>query len=129
MLSNHMFDSTATTSLLGMQHWETQITRRSVSPCKQECIPVWYVPSAAVAISVSAWGDVCLGGGCLPGGTGVCPGCLPRVSGQTDAFETITFPQLLLRMVIILVMNIQQFCSLNRTKWPTLTFCTYLQYM
>ena len=66
---------------------------------------------------VSARGGV--GGGCLPAGSvrggGLCPGggvsaqgsvCLgavhlPPVGRMTDACENITFPQLLLRMVII----------------------------
>ena len=57
--------------------------------CKQECIPVGCVPSAAVAVPLgggSARERWCLStGGCLPGrgsvcllGRGVCPGgCLP----------------------------------------------------
>ena len=57
---------------------------------KQECIPVEYVPSAAVAVtggvSAQRW-DVCQGWDVCPKGYlsgGVCPGgCLPRgVSAQ-----------------------------------------------
>ena len=69
------------------------------------------VASAAVAVSrgggVSARVCVCLPGGCLPGGGGVSAqgGCvhLPRVDRMRDAYENITFPQLLLRTVKRLV--------------------------
>ena len=54
---------------------------------QQECIPVWCVPSTAVAVGegVSARGSLPKGG-CLPGGGGVCPGrCLADTPhGQND---------------------------------------------
>ena len=62
---------------------------------KQEYIPLGYVPSAAVVVS----GKGSLPGGCLRGGCtplGQAPLC-----GQTDACENLTFPQLLLRTVMI----------------------------
>ena len=72
--------------------------------CKQECIPVGCIPSAAVAVSVGVclgrgclpWESVCLGRGCL------ARGCLPRhppVNRITGRYRNITFPQLMLRMV------------------------------
>ena len=39
------------------------------------------------------------GGGCLPSAWG--DGCTPPLCGQTDTCENMTFPQLLLRVVII----------------------------
>ena len=60
---------------------------------KKECIPVGCVPSAAVAIS----------GGFATGGVSACPrgvclgGCTPPSRGQTDTYENITFPRLLLK--------------------------------
>ena len=49
---------------------------------------------------VSAWGRGCLPGGVCPG---MCPprGCTPSPFGQTDTCKDITFPQLLLRMIIV----------------------------
>ena len=87
---------------------------RLVTKLSQECIPVGCVPSAAVAVSGGR--GVCPEGGwgVCPGGGGVCPGglsgwggCLARgctaslpVERMTDACENITFPQLMLQMVI-----------------------------
>ena len=61
---------------------------KGTSCCKQECIPVGYVQSAAVAFCLGVGclrGGVSAQAGCLPKGCpsrGVCPrrgGCLPRV--------------------------------------------------
>ena len=63
---------------------------------KQECIPVGCVPSADMAV-----GGVCPAGG-VSARSGVCPGDahLPLwTEFLTHAYESITFPQLLLRTV------------------------------
>ena len=75
---------------------------------KQECIPVGCVLSAAVAVCWVGGGGVCRGSVCLGvsawGGSaqGVSAwwGCTHPPRGQTDTCENITFPQLLLRTVI-----------------------------
>ena len=70
--------------------------------CRQVCIPVGCVPSAAVAI----WGGRRVG-------VGVCPVCVcvcamgqtparPPVDRMTDACENVTFPQLLSDWSLIL---------------------------
>ena len=66
---------------------------------QQECIPVGCVPSAAVASPGE--GGICPGG-CLPRSC-VCPGGVhhPPVNRISDRCKNITFPQLLLRTVII----------------------------
>ena len=79
---------------------------------KQECIPVGFVPAAAVILRYRRW---CLGGG----GSGLGVSGPRRVSGlgrgvwslrkglrreipceQTNAFENITFPILRMRSVM-----------------------------
>ena len=65
----------------------------------QECIPVGYIPPAAVAAGGEGPAAGCLPGGIcvgrfLPGGC-VCltRGCTPPVNRMTDACENITFPR------------------------------------
>ena len=101
-------------SLLSL-HVKSKLQKRTMGNQtynKQECIPTGCVPSAAVAISwggglpgrgVSACQKRVSARGCLPdrGGCLPCRGVYtspPR--GQTDAYENITFPQLLLRTVM-----------------------------
>ena len=78
---------------------------------KQECIPGGCLPSAAVAVGGVG------GRGCLPGDGGVCPGgVFAQVHAGihitplwteflTHACENITFPQLRLRTVKIVLKN------------------------
>ena len=73
--------------------------------CKQDCIPVGCVPSAAVAMSIPA----CTGQGGVCPGEGVCPGGVyPSMhwgrhplwtKWLTDRCKNITFPRLRLRTV------------------------------
>ena len=74
--------------------------------------PAVAIGGGGVCRGVSAQGCVCLphgGGVCLSGGraagVSACPGgcTIPLPCGQIDTCENITFPQLLLRTVIIIL--------------------------
>ena len=76
----------------------------------QECIPVGCVPSTAVAV----WGWGCPGEGvCVSGGVS-----LPPTEFLTRTCENITFPQLLLRTVIIVSRTgVRKFIISIQTDW------------
>ena len=75
----------------------------SMDSCKQECIPVGCVPSAAVAVS---------------GGGGVSARHPPWTEFLTHACENITFLQLHLRMVKKQE-SIPISSGMRTTRWPT----------
>ena len=128
--------------LLGTPSWSPPVVTSSGSHCSgryafywnafllQVCIPVGWVPSAAVAMSIPACtgqGGVCPGG-CLPGevsAQGWClpGGCFPACTEAdnplwtewlTDRCKNITFPLLRLRKVNI---TIKLFLSKQMGFW------------
>ena len=91
---------------------------------EQEFIPVGCVPSAAMAI--------CGGGVVCPGGS--AGGCVSQLvmgqtpsCGQTDTCKNITFPQLLLRTVMIYITNLNLCISADLVVGATGRFSREIQ--